>query len=130
MLFFRRGQAYSKLGRGFNGICFMINDHDAKVGLSADEKFTDLMVIAFLFRKEIIDRMDEFNWGWQTPIMVPLLSRGSITLTNAFNMIISKILVLAEKNDLSDQVQEMLDRGSIFQEFDSFLPLQIKNLLK
>ena len=129
MNFLKRGLEYNRLAKIFNGTYVMINELEVKVKNNEDEIHQDFFILAYLCRKEIIDRMEEYNWSMSTPIVIQMMSKGRLTLLFAYQQTIGRLLILSNELGLSDEVQEILDKGNAYFEIDNALPLNIKNML-
>lgn len=133
MKFFKRGIEFNNLAKGFNGIYVLINELEVKIQNNYSSDYSefeqDLMISAYLCRKEILDRMEEYHWEFASLIIVPLISKGRIPLTFAFQKTVGRLYSLAEKVSLSDKVKEILEKEDAFYEIDRSIPNQIKNML-
>lgn len=133
MKFFKKGIEYNKLAKGFNGTFVMINELEVKIENNYQNNFSeleqDIFILAYLCRKEILDRMEEYNWAMASPIVVPMMSKGRLTLTFAFQQTVGRIYKFAEIIGVSDEVNEILDKGNAYFEIDRAIPNHIKNTL-
>jgi len=133
MKFFKKGIEYNKLARGFNGIFVMINELEVKIENNYSSDYSefeqDVFILAFLCRKEILDRMEEYNWAMASPISVPMMSKGRLTLTFTYQQTIGRIYKYAEVIGVSEVVNDILDKGDAYFEIDRSIPNQIKNSL-
>ncbi len=129
--FFKKGQEFNKIAKGFNGIYPMINELEVKIDSSINESSLqqDLFVLAYLCRKEILDRMESNNWDMNTSIIVPFMSKGRITLTYAFNKTVLRLHKIAEDLEVYEIVIGILDRDDNFYEIENSIPIHIKNIL-
>lgn len=133
MNFFKKGIEFNNLAKGFNGTFVMINELETKIQHNYSDDYSefeqDLLILAYLCRKEILDRMEEYNWSMGSPIIVPVMSKGRLTVTFAFQQTVGRLFSLAEKLSISDEVNEILDKGNAFFEIDRAIPNHVKNLL-
>jgi len=133
MKFFKKGIEFNNLAKGFNGTFVMINELETKIQHNYSNDYSefeqDLLILAYLCRKEILDRMEEYNWSMGSPIIVPMMSKGRLTVTFAFQQTVGRLYSLAEKLLLSDEVNEILDKGNAYFEIDRAIPNHVKNLL-
>lgn len=133
MIFFKKGIEFNNLAKGFNGTFVMINELETKIQHSYSNDYSefeqDLLILAYLCRKEILDRMEEYNWSMGSPIIVPMMSKGRLTVTFAFQQTVGRLYSLAEKLSLSDEINEVLDKGNAYFEIDRAIPNHVKNLL-
>ncbi|MDC9721878.1 MAG: hypothetical protein PSN34_03780 [Urechidicola sp.] len=133
MKFFKKGIEYNKLAKGFNGTFVMINELEVNIENNYSTDYSefeqDILVLAYLSRKEILDRMEEYNWAMASPIVVPMMSKGRLTLTFAFQQTIGRLYKFAEIMGVSEEVNEILDKGNAYYEIDRAIPNHIKNTL-
>jgi len=110
----------------------MINELEVKIQrdyLSDDlDCEEELFLIAYLCRNEILDRMEEYGWAMASPIVVPMMSKGRLTLNFAFQQTIGRLYSIAEKLFLSDELNDILDKGDYYYKLDSSIPIHIKNI--
>ena len=133
MKFFKKGIEYNKLAKGFNGTFVMINELEVNIENNYSSDYSefeqDIFILAYLCRKEILDRMEEYNWAMASPIIVPMMSKGRLTLTLAFQQTVERIYKLAEIMGVSEEVNEILNKGNAYFEIDRAIPSNIKNTL-
>jgi len=133
MKFFKKGIEYNNLAKGFNGTFVMINELEVKIENNHSGDFSefeqDIFILAYLCRKEILDRMEEYRWAMASPIAVPMMSKGKLTLTFAFQQTVGRVYMLAETMGVSDEINEILDKGNAYFEIDRAIPNHIKNAL-
>jgi len=129
MNFLKKGFAYNKLAKGFNGLYVMINELEVKVNNNDDELHQDFFIIAYLCRKEVLDRIEEYNWNMGNPIVVPMMSKGQLTLMFAYQQTVGRLIRLANDSGLAKEIEEILEKGNAFYDIDNALPLNVKNML-
>lgn len=133
MKFLKKGTEFNNLAKGFNGTFVMINELETKIRHNYSNDYSeyeqDLLILAYLCRKEILNRMEEYNWSMGSPIIVPMMSKGRLTVIFAFQQTVGRLYSLAEKLSLSVEVNEILDKGNAYFEIDRAVPNQVKNLL-
>ncbi|MFH2142618.1 MAG: hypothetical protein ABIJ97_09365 [Bacteroidota bacterium] len=88
MTIFKKGIEYNNLAQGFNALYVMINEIEVKIQNQSSDDYSELyeeiFFLAYLCRREILDRMETYNWDLATPIIVPMISKGKLTLTFVF----------------------------------------------
>lgn len=129
--FLKTGIEFNNLAKSMNGMNFMIQDLIPKIERSHDySEFTeDVLVLAYIARKGVLDRMEQYNWTMDAKIVVPTIERGRITLTYAFTQTVGKLHMIAAQLDLSDLVEEIMDKGDAYYQLERNLPEQItKNI--
>jgi len=128
MNFIKRGLEYNKLAKAFNGYYQMIQPLVEKSNY--EDIRDDLFIIAFLARKEIIDRMEVINYKLTTRIVVPMMPGNNKTLEYAYLQTVGKLMTLGENQGYSDEVQDILDKGNLYFELENTIPSHLKTLLK
>jgi hypothetical protein len=129
MKFFKKGFAYNKLAKGFNGVYVMLNELEVKVKNNEDDIHQDFFIIAYLSRRDILDSIDEYGWVMGSPIIVPMMSQGRLTLMFAYQQTIGRLIRLSNEVGISGVVEEILEKGNAYYEIDNALPTNIKNML-
>ena len=128
MSIFTKSLEYKKLAKAFNGNYQMLQSIILK---SENEGIKDdLNILAYLSRKEIMDRMEKYNWSMNNRISIPSMPGDKKTLIYAFNQTIGKMTELALLNDYSEEVEEILEKGSLFFAIDESIPEHIKAKMK
>ena len=127
MKFLKKGVEYNKLAKAFNGIYQMLQDVIQK--MQYEDAQNDIFVLAYIGRREIIDRMEEFNWDINSSIIIPMMPGKQKTLAYAYQQTILKILELGETEGYSEEVTEILDKGNLYSELDNKMPDHIKKMM-
>lgn len=127
MKFFKKGLEYNKLAQAFNGHYQMLQQIIPKS--QHEDVRDDLFLLAFIGRKEIIDRMEEYNWNMNGPIVIPMMPGQRKTLAYAFQQTIGKLMELGETTGYSEQIQEILDKGTLYFELDKSIPDFMKKMM-
>lgn len=111
---------YGKMADSINKINKMIQVLISERGQISDvDEFTyRVLLVAYLVRKGINDRMDKNNWPWETNIMVTSISRKVITLWIAFSKIIDDLTTLTERFELTDKMKAIMDEDDAYLEFE------------
>lgn len=128
MNFFKKGIEYNNLAKAFNGHSQMLSQLELKLENEDEDVTEDFYVLAYLGRKEIIDRLEEYKWNMNSLIVVPNLG-GRTTVVSAMQMTISRLTLLAQENNLLEEVQEIMNKGDLYFELDKTIPDYIKKLL-
>ena len=126
--FFKKGTEFKKLAEGFNGTYAMINEFEMQI---ANNQFSveDLYIISYLIRREILDRIELYNWNMNTPIIIPLMSKGRLTLNFAFQQTVIRMHKIAESIDLYDEIIGILNKDDIYYEIENTIPSHIKKVV-
>jgi len=128
MNFFKKGIEYHNMAKSINGLVPMIGQLERKLKNGNAELTDEIYLLSYLGRKEILDRIAEYKWNLGTPIVVPALG-GKSTLLFAYQMTITKLMVMAEQIGLSSDVNDILGRGELYFELDKSIPNHLKNLI-
>ncbi len=126
MNFFKKGVEYKKLATAFNGLYLMLLDF----GENSENEYSheDLFALAYIGRREVIDRLENYNWNIGNAIMVPSISRRKISLAYAIQQTITKIVELSEELLLYAEIKEILDKKDLYYEIENRMPTYIKNI--
>lgn len=126
---FEKGKELNKMVISFAKLHLMLNELADKIEgtIDADEHKEELLVTAYLFRREIIFRLNRYKWSMNTPLLIPGISSNRIVLLTIFQQTINKILSLSRKIDLEDTAQEIMDGKEAYFELDKALPNYIKD---
>jgi hypothetical protein len=127
---FKKGIEYNNLAKAFDGMFTIVNQVEDKTTEISVEEFNkipgELMMLAYLCRINIIDRMEKYEWDLMNSIIVPSISSSKITLMHAYNMTIDKLSIVASDMDMLDEIQSVLAKGKHFYEVENSLPQHIK----
>ena len=129
--FLKPGIEFNNLAKSMNGMNVMIQDLIPKIKRSDDySEFTEaILVLAYIARKGVLDRMEQYNWTMDAKIIVPTIDRGRITLMYAYSQTVGKLQILAEQLDLSNLVEEIMEKGDAYYQMERNLPSEItKNI--
>ena len=102
-----------------------------KDGNDVYEHKEDLCSLAYFCRVGILDRIEKNSYMANSflPIRIPtgILSSRKETMASALNLTVGKIKQLASLNDeVNAYVNEILDKGNLFYEFDRTIPDHVK----
>ncbi len=117
---------YSLLGHSMNSVAFMLNDLITKYNNSNedDDYKEDIYIIAYVARKGVIDRMEEYEWSMEGPILVPAINQKNISLFYAYSKTILLIKSISVELNLSFEVENILNKENGYYEFENILPEQ------
>lgn len=129
-LFTKRIQ-YNRLAMAINGMVLIINELDERAMSGGKEDVyaqieQELFIAAYMYRINIIDRLEKYNWDETTPIIVPNISSKRTTLEFAFNNTIDKLNSLADDLSCLDEVTSILKKSDYFFKIENSLPIQLK----
>lgn len=122
---------YSKLGHSMNSVSIMIatlkKTYENRV---ENETFGEnLYVIAYVARKGILDRIDEYNWSMEGPILIPSINQKNISLLEAFTKTISHLKAIAFELNFLSQVESILNKEQGYYDFENILSREDLNQL-
>lgn len=133
MKFLERGFEFNKLAKAFNSAFVMINEIEVKINSSHSSEYSDfeqdLFIMAYVCRRDMMDRMEKYGWIMTTPIVVPMISKGRLTLIFVYQQTIGRLVRFAELLNVSGEVNEILQKGDAYFKIDSIIPNQMKNQL-
>lgn len=127
MRFLTKALEYNKLAKAFNGHYLMLSK---ALGEASNKDIKDdLLILAYLGRREIIDRIEEYQWQMGTKIIVPMMPGDKKTLGYAFEQTIGKLMKVADQEGCGNQVIQILDKKEIYYKLDDSLPEFLKNMI-
>lgn len=113
MKFFQKGRELRNLAKCFNEIFIRINELEARIQLQTpgdnSDFEKDLYILAYFCRKEILDRMEEYNWPMDKTINAPDILKEQVTLTHAYQLTLGKLCLLAGRVSTSDCIDDILE---------------------
>ena len=127
MKFLQKAVEYNKLAKAFNGYYQMLQNLMTET--DSEDFQESLFVVAFIGRKEIIVRIEEYNWNMNNRIVIPMMPSNQKTLAYAFQQTIGRLMTLSEEQGYYSQVQQILDGGELYHYLDRNIPDFIKKLM-
>ena len=137
--FLKRGTELVKLERAINRIYVMLDQLMPKIENSNNhsEFIEDIGIIAYVAKKGVIDRIEEFDLSmdmkiWMHPNKLfkeyysEILLDERMTLSAAFNLTIVKIIDISREIGMNDLVENILDKREDFYKFDILIPDELK----
>ena len=112
---------YVKMADSINKMIQVLISERGQIS-DVDEFTYRVLLVAYLVRKGINDRMDKNNWPWETNIMVTSISRKVTTLFDAFAKTVGEINHIAEQLDLTEIVNEIMEKGDAFYQLERSIP--------
>jgi hypothetical protein len=127
--FLKAGVEFNNLAKSMNGMNVMIEDLIPRIERSYDKsEFTEeVLMLAYIAKKGVFDRLEKYNWTMDAKIMVPTIEKGRITLTYALMQTVGKVSMIAAEIGISEIVQEVMDGGDTYHQLENILPDQVKN---
>jgi len=118
-------QEYVKLGTAIDGTNIQLDELklEFEKSYNISECNEKLISLSFLVRREIMDRVDEYDWNLEGPIKVRSMYLSNITLLEAFNTILIKVKSLSEmlQDDIQYTIQDILEGGNSYYELAKFM---------
>lgn len=128
MNFFKRALEYNNLAKSLNGIYQMLNDTIRKrnqINISED-----LLVIAYISRVEIIDRIAIYRWSGNTRIIIPMMPGTNKTLDYALTQTIDRLVMIGNEIGIEEEIEDVLNKGALFYRIENEIPESIKKIIK
>ncbi|MEO0038278.1 MAG: hypothetical protein RIQ59_1489 [Bacteroidota bacterium] len=113
---------YSKLGHSMNSVSILLKDIIEQYQITGGNLNEEIYFVAYVARKGIIDRLEEYEWNMEGPILVSSISSKNITLFYAYSKTILQIKSLSVELNLSYEVESILAKKEGFYEFEQMLP--------
>ena len=129
--FIKRGVEYNNLAKSFNGMNIMLQNLIPQTRNNNDQSdFTEeIMVLAYIARRGVMDRIKENDSFITGKIYVPSISRGKITVMYAITQTVHKLQMIASQLELSDIMEEIMEKRDAYYELERNLPTEItKNI--
>jgi len=128
-MFFKKAKEYNKLAKGFNGAYAMINEVELKINEDEYQLEQDLFIIAYIIRREVLDRIEKYNWHMNTPIIIPLMSRSRVTLNFAIQQTVLRLHKISEILNIQDVIIAILDKDDAYYEIEKEIPSHMLNII-
>lgn len=128
----KTGREYQKVAKAIGSIYIMLQDLRKSTNEftnTADYK-EDLLVMAYLSRREILDRIDIYNWNPEGAIFIPAIQKNKMTLFYALNLTVYKLYELAFSFDMEYEMEEIIEKKKGYYELEKVLPIEMLNMLK
>jgi hypothetical protein len=120
--FAKKIKEYSKLGSAMNELnrqLDLLGNHIENSAFPSD--FNENVIgLTFIIRNEILNRMDEYNWNMEGPILVASMHSRNISLLEAYSVIITKTrnLSLQLEPKVQKGVEDILAKGEAYYELE------------
>jgi hypothetical protein len=120
--FAKKIKEYSKLGSAMNELnrqLDLLGNHIENSTFPSD--FNENVIgLTFIIRNEILNRMDEYNWNMEGPILVASMHSRNISLLEAYSVIITKTrnLSLQLEPKVQKGVEDILAKGEAYYELE------------
>ena len=121
---FKPRTEYGKMAETMNSMYLKIQILIPKVEKVSDiNAFNEeVLILAYIARRGILDRIETNNWDWETSIIIPSISRQVMTLWDAFAKTVGEIDNIAEQLDLTGIVNEIMEKGDAFYQLEKSIP--------
>ena len=125
--FLKPGIEFNNLAKAMNGLNVMIQSITPKLThFDPIEIEEEVLIMAYICRKGILDRLEQYNWPITSMITVPTIEKNRITLAYALQQTIGKVSLIADQIGLTKAVQEIFEKGKSYYEIENSLPSHIK----
>lgn len=121
MSFLRKGIDFYKFKKAMNSISLLINELNSQIVISKnnyEELFEELFLIAFLYRRDVIDNLEKNIFNLYRKIYVPAISDEKILLNDMHYRMMTSIINIAEFFNLLNEVNNVLEKKSLFYEVE------------
>ena len=88
----------------------------------------DLFSIAYICRKEIIDRIESCNFRMEALIIVPMISSTGVTILNAYQQTIGQLFAISAEEGYLENVSEILEKGELYKTVENKIIESLKNM--
>lgn len=122
---FKKIIEFQKLAKAFNGFFLMMQD--ALLKSENEDVKEDLLVIAYIGRKEIIDRLQKYKWRMTASIFIPMMPEKKKTIALAYQQTIGELMTLSANEGYLEDVQEVLDKGSLYYDLERSIPQHVRD---
>lgn len=134
MNFVKRGIEFNRVAKSFEAMFEIINVLQPVLERSTDDipqfkrRFkTDILMLACIAKKGIVDRLDENNWGLEWKIMIPAISHSRVTIGYAWSQTITKAIIMSTLLEMDEEWEEINNGGPLCQEIENIIPAKYKN---
>lgn len=120
------GKQYQELAKTANA-CYLVLQ-DVKLAIKNGNLGSDhLFYVCYMFRTDILDRIDKYKWSLGTPIVVPMMPGENKTLQTTINILLQNINTCAEMTSTEEECQEILEKDDFYYELEERIPPHAKS---
>lgn len=134
MKFFKSGRDLSKVAQHSDALNLMLIDIISNIERSDSNDYSEfygeIFFLAYAMRRNVIDLIEENNWGVNIKIMVSTFEKRNILLTEIYSYLFESINFLAQDTDCSEEVKGILDKGDSYYQFEKNLPKEVLEKFK
>ncbi|MBI5541649.1 MAG: hypothetical protein HY951_16440 [Bacteroidia bacterium] len=127
--FIKSGIECNKAAKYFGRVYVILNKLDAEIqnDLSCDySKYSEsLFFLAYICRKEIIDRIGKYRWFSNMLMAIPLISQKTIPISAAYSQTVERVIELSIKTNFAKEVKNIFDKGEIYYQMERNIPQSI-----
>ncbi len=132
--FLKKGIEFNKLAQSFNAMYLALNELTPKLERNLkdldsfkEKHIESVLMLAYIAKKGIIDRLDNYQWGLEAKISIPSISSSRVTVGYAWSLTVSKLTIMSTILYMSDDIQEIYDGGDMYIYFEKNIPEKLKN---
>lgn len=125
----KSGFAFNKLANVLDGMINIMNELEYNIrtdNVSEDDIRHDIYFLGYIGKVGIYDKIEMWGWNLMSLIVVRSMGKKRIPLMNALSRVFERLNDIAQKVNLSDEINEILDGGTLFYTFSKNLPGKIK----
>lgn len=125
--YFKKATEFVKLTKSFNGVGYMIKDLIKKREDSIDESeyYEDFLIVAFISKVGIIDRMEKYEWSLYDKLTVPSIHNNRVTLAQAYSSTIGILRIIAVENGWEYILDNIFNKGEAYYDIEKKIPYKI-----
>lgn len=127
--FLKKGKEFNKMAMIMNQMNSILTDMLLRLenGNVNDDDREVLFSVAFMGVRGVDDRMEKYDWGMESKIIIPSINSGFINLMYGYQQIISKMFSASELLGVTDIVNQISDKKEAYYELERELPVEFLN---
>jgi hypothetical protein len=120
---------FFKLAQALNGMGAIIKELTPQISGQFDRANfkKDFLILAYIGRCGVKDRLDHFKWSIENELLVPSLDSEPILLGLALVLTVDRLEVIANILGMEFELGEFMRKGPMFYEFERILPPELIN---
>lgn len=126
--FLEKGREFNKLALSIGALFNMVNELNFRIKDSTDTSqfHEEVLVLAYISKRGIFDRIEKNNWSLDSKISIPAISSSRITLSYGLSKSVFLASILASNLGIKDLYDDVLNEGEHFKTLDKILPSEFK----
>jgi len=126
--FFKKGIEFNKLSNSFgkmylkiNRLQPLFNKNETEIISLKNNYKMELLSLVYIANKEIIKKMDYYDWGLEAVFRVNKISSNQITIMYAWNLTITKLHLLIGLFELQKEYEEIMNDGPLAKIIETYV---------